>query len=271
MSVQDRKKDSIVILMTACIDPNGMENTALQNPEIRKTQYLEAIDFYLKRGDFDVVFCENTGMNIFNEIASSQKYTHLEYLTFRGNDYDKQRGKSFGEARIIEYAIRNSQRLKSADFIIKITGRVKILNLNKLAKIALKRHYSALPVILELSSKDWANSVCFVAPKIWLLNTVEKYGELLYDIGYNFEKMLYRSIVENREIKIYPYYPQIDGICGANGLPYGNPSFYQRQLCHYNGLFHIYKSRGDSWNYITAKICWFLCIIRRKIFLFFKG
>ena len=125
--------------MTATVVPNGTKYTYLQDPETRKSQYLEAIDFYLRETAYDIVFCENTGANLFDEIESQEKYGRLEYLTFYGNDYDKSLGKGYGEARIIEYAIRNSQRLKSADFVIKITGRVKILNLYELAHIVSKK------------------------------------------------------------------------------------------------------------------------------------
>lgn len=211
-----------VILMTATVCPNGMRYTVLQDPKIRKSQYLEAIEFYLRETEYDIVFCENTGANIFDEIASPEKYTRLEYITFCGNDYDKERGKGYGEAEIIKYAICNSRRLVRADFVIKITGRVKILNLTELEKILSKNRKELLYTALELSSKDWAKSVCFLAPKIWLLKSIEKRGDKLRDIEYNFEKMLYRSIVETKDMKIYQYYPIIDGICGGLNRPYIN-------------------------------------------------
>lgn len=251
--------------MTATVVPNGTKYTYLQDPETRKLQYLEAIDFYLRETAYDIVFCENTGKNFFDEIESQEKYGRLEYLTFYGNDYDKSLGKGYGEARIIEYAIRNSQRLKSADFVIKITGRVKILNLYELAHIVSKKSRYSLFVVLELSSKDWAKSICFLAPKDWLLYTIEKYGRFLDDIKYNFEKMLYRSIAETRNMNIYQYYPVIDGICGFSQQPYENPNIYQRKLNHYNGLCHIYKSRGSIKNYLIYQMCWFLYVIKRKI------
>ena len=81
-----------VILLTACINPNGMANTALQDAEVRKTQYLDAIDFYLKATKCNIVLCENTGTDLFDEVSSPEKYTRLESLVFCGNDYNKSRG-----------------------------------------------------------------------------------------------------------------------------------------------------------------------------------
>lgn len=73
-----------VLLLTATINPNGMTFTALQDVEIRKRQYLDAIDYYLTKTPYKIVFCENSGVNIFEEIKSPDKYQRLEYLILGG-------------------------------------------------------------------------------------------------------------------------------------------------------------------------------------------
>lgn len=245
---------SAVILMTACIIPDGMGFTALQNPEIRKAQYLEAIDFYLNNTACDIVFCENTGTDIFDQIASPEKYRRLEYLTFRGNDYDKNIGKGYGEAMIIGHAIRNSQLIQRADYIIKVTGRVKVLNIGEVFDIAARG--GKRPVIaLELSSEDWAKSVCFMAPKYWLGNIVEKEGCLLDDInGKSFETMLYRAIVQSPQMSLRRFYPIIDGVSGSSGAPYINLTSGHRKMRHNYALHCIYKSRGGLINRIVSVV-----------------
>ena len=264
--------NNAVILMTATVAPNGTKYTYLQDPETRKLQYLEAIDFYLRETAYDIVFCENTGANLFDEIESPEKYGRLEYLTFYGNDYDTNLGKGYGEARIIEYAIRNSHRLKSADFVIKITGRVKILNIDKLSRKISKNRESKRPyVILELDGKKLAKSVCLYAPKVWLFNTVGKYGALLCDIGYSFERMIYHAITETADMKVVQFYPYIDGICGGFNNPYVNFPMPIRKLCYFNGLYHLYHCRGDIPNYVLAKICWVFYAVIRKIYSRFRS
>ena len=37
----------IVILLTACVNPNGMSKTVLQDVELRRKQYVNALNFYL--------------------------------------------------------------------------------------------------------------------------------------------------------------------------------------------------------------------------------
>ena len=98
-------KDKFVILLTGCINPNGMKYTALQDPKEREKQYIEAIGFYLRKTSLPIVFCENTNYIPFaNYFSEHKKSGRFEYLTFDGNSYDKNKGKGFGEALIVDYA-----------------------------------------------------------------------------------------------------------------------------------------------------------------------
>ena len=129
-----QRNNNIAILLTGTITPNGMGNTVLQDPTLREKQYIDAIEYYLNGTDLKIVFCENSEKNIFHKINSEKKTTQLECITFDGNNYDKNRGKGYGEAAIIKYALENSEFLNSADYLFKITGRVKIKNIKKLIK-----------------------------------------------------------------------------------------------------------------------------------------
>lgn len=52
--------------MTACVDPQGMSNTILQDKDLRKQQYIEALDFYLTKTDLPIVFVENSNTDFSN-------------------------------------------------------------------------------------------------------------------------------------------------------------------------------------------------------------
>ena len=123
-----------VILLTSCVNPNGMSKTALQDVGMRKQQYIEALRFYLQNTDLSIVFVENSGADFRDEFESFIDKGRLEYITFWGNDYDKKFGKGYGEAIIIRYALDNSEILKKADIVIKITGRLKIDNIGKIIR-----------------------------------------------------------------------------------------------------------------------------------------
>ena len=256
--------NNIVILLTACVNPNGMANTALQDASIRKRQYIEAIDFYLRETDCNIVFCENTDTYIFDEITSPEKYGRVEYLTFKGNDYDKSRGKSYGESQIMKYAIRNSTLINTVDFVCKITGRVKIRNINDILH---KYDWSLLTnnhVMVNFSWNHYANSVCFVAPHKWLFQTLKNYDRWLDDKEQRvMEVILYNSIINTQDIKILDCFPDIDGIRGTSNDLYKKTK--NIKLNHNAVLCAIYKARGDILMYIYKKIRWLFYVICYKL------
>ena len=90
----------IVVLLTACVNPNGMSKTVLQD--------VNALNFYLQETSLPICFVENTGFDMSCEFHSYIDSGRLEYLCFKGNNYDKSLGKGYGEAVIILYATENS-------------------------------------------------------------------------------------------------------------------------------------------------------------------
>ena len=75
----------MILLLTGCINANGMSFTALSNLEERKRQYISAIRYYISNTNFQIVFSENSGTDIsplFQEVIDSGR---MEYLTFNGN------------------------------------------------------------------------------------------------------------------------------------------------------------------------------------------
>ena len=53
-----------ILLLTACINPDGMPFTCLADVGVRKKQYIEALNFYLKNTTRKIVFVENSGTDI---------------------------------------------------------------------------------------------------------------------------------------------------------------------------------------------------------------
>lgn len=129
---------NILIFLTACVNPNGMKYTAVQDQSERLKQYINAIKFYLYETKFRILVVENTNVDLSKYIENSKH--RLEILTFNGNNYDKNLGKGYGEALIMEYATKKSVFYKEADYVVKITGRNIILNINSL--IDEMRNYS---------------------------------------------------------------------------------------------------------------------------------
>ena len=92
----------MILLLTGCINPNGMPFTALNNKEERQNQYVEALHFYLSQTSYPIVFTENSGTDISILFQKEIESGRMEYITFMGNQ-EKERGKGYGECEILKY------------------------------------------------------------------------------------------------------------------------------------------------------------------------
>ena len=190
MSPNKTTNSGLVLLMTACINPQGMSKTALQDWRKRLSQYKLAIDWYLHNTDIKIVFIENTNFDISAEYAYFIKQRRLEILTFNGNNYNKKLGKGFGEALIIEYGFKNSYLLNEAQDIVKITGRLIIKNTNQLMKYS-KKGILYCNLVKASSRTNTSYSIFFRAPKSFYTEYFLKNINLINDEElYYFEHYL---------------------------------------------------------------------------------
>lgn len=161
-----------ILFLTACVHPNGMIDTKLQDGDIRLKQYLEAIDFYLQHTTLKILVVENTEVDIGSFYNEEIGMDRMECLTFNGNDFDKKLGKGYGEGLIIDYAFKHSQFIKCCRFIIKVSGRHKVLNINKLIFLSepfLNRNENL--IVCEVSKKKrFAKSDFFISAKSFYIS-----------------------------------------------------------------------------------------------------
>jgi hypothetical protein len=216
-----------LILLTGCINPKGMAFTKLQNPEIRQKQYIEAIRFYLKTTDSNIVFVENSGADISEEFR--EQNDRLEIHTFSDNDYNKELGKGYGEMIILKYAFKNSALLQSSSSICKITGRYKILNI---VPILQSYNDADCEIMADLPKRlTYGDSRIFIAEKFFFLNFLVKSIDLVNDgKGVYFEHVLNRcvlyAVMEKHSYLPLKYKPRIIGQSGTDARNYDH-SYWQ--------------------------------------------
>ena len=241
-----------VLLLTACINPNGMAYTVLQDSDERLKQYREALDWYLHHVENKIVFVENTGYDISPMYEDAIASGRLEVLTFHGNDFDKSKGKGYGEALIIEYALKNSDFLKDNVNIIKITGRLVCENVVKMA-----RKYTDTETVYGLIRNDGENNIqlnsqVIVAPVVfWEKYFIPKKEQINDSKRYWFEHLLYEVsriwIADGHKYKDAWIVFKLRGISGSNGdvinYPHlNNPFFfYIHYLLHRVGYYGFLK------------------------------
>ena len=213
----------MILLLTGCINPNGMTMTALSNQEERKRQYVEAIHFYLSNTSYPIVFSENSGTDISHLFKKEIKSGRLEYLSFSGNQ-NKEKGKGYGECEIIQYALNNSKIIHFVKDkrIAKITGRLIIRNINSIVR----GHSILFPqktVFCAINSNlSFPDSRFIIAPECFY-QTFLKSKEAINDTqGYFFEHALCDTIKREKQFPYSPFLlmPQIEGKSGSSGIIY---------------------------------------------------
>ncbi len=127
--------DAIPVLLTATVNPNGMRG-AFFSTEERIEMYVGAIHFYINNSwkyPINLVFAENS--HSINEIKKKiENNDFIEWLDVSGSEYDKSRGKGYNETILIKKAIEQSFFIKKSGCFFKVTGRLKVQNIDKLLK-----------------------------------------------------------------------------------------------------------------------------------------
>lgn len=215
------KKD-VIIFLTCCVNPKGMSFTQINDIKIRAEQYYEAINFYLDNTSYRILIVENTLFNLPNIFLDNNR---IEYLTFDGNNFNKELGKGYGEALIIEHALNNSNFLKKnkESYIIKITGRLSTLNVNKLIDSLPDKNKGYISANITWK-QNLAYSYFFISNFKFLKKIVEKKDFINDSKGNYFESLLVQTIKKMNKNGLHflclsePI--RIKGVSGSTGNRY---------------------------------------------------
>lgn len=196
----------MVILLTATIDPNNCASTIRTSITDRTQDYYNVITELLTKTDLEIVFIENSNhsLGILSEFIGNQR---IEILQFEGNTYNRSFGKSFGEQLEINYALVHSEKLKSVDYIMKLTGRYSIDY--DLIKDTLSRDY-VFYAKKRFHNTNWLFCGFFKIPKLTWITELSQ-NIMITDMGETFYKKLH-------DFKInYLLNIGLNGISGARG------------------------------------------------------
>lgn len=223
------------ILLTACVNPGDMIYTSIVDKDTRTSQYMGALNFYLENTVYPIVFVENSGTDISGPFKDYIENGRLEYLTFEGNNFKRNKGKGYGEAIIMEYAVHHSTFLQKADFIVKITGRLKLIDIRRQVRF----HNYFFPhcdiQCVPYKNQSFADSRFFIVTSDFLQDNFLKKKEMINDRkGCYLEHILFDSIICQSDYTFYPLFlrPVINGISGTSGQPYWEGNQYRIKLSH---------------------------------------
>lgn len=209
---------TMVLFLTATIHPtpNNSERGRVDYLD-RENDYFLAVKFYLTKG-YKVVFCENSN-TISDKIVKLQTDDHrLEYLTFK-TEWST-RGKSWGEIEIFNHALENSVFLKEIHYIIKITGRYIIKNIEEI--LAPTNFVEKELYINPTRNLKWADSRLMIMRKSFYNNYFIKTVNLYLDEGNKvymenvFMKSLFLYLYNGGELVLWPTYPCYEAFDGTH-------------------------------------------------------
>jgi hypothetical protein len=206
-----------VILLSATIKPDPLIHFGRIDFEEREEDYYKAVSFYLKRG-YPVVFVENSDFNSESIQNLSKTSPHFEYMTFISEV--SHLGKAKGEVEIINYALANSKLLSKVDYLIKVTGRYIISNIDSLLlpTDGIRKDVYINPT----RNLKWADTRLMMMKKSFYFNYFlpvavkyldEKNNNYMENV---FMKSLFQYLLDGGELNLWPAYPAYQGIDGTH-------------------------------------------------------
>ena len=262
-----RCRNKICIMLTACVNPNGMAYTALQNVDERELQYRNALLFYLCMTDAPIVFVENTCSDFSADYRKYIDSNRLEYITFEGNNYDKNLGKGYGEALLIKEAFKRSRFLKESKYVVKITGRLVIRNIQQGLS-------SRLLCINHLFRADLRERVhlwttLFVIETKMLKTIIDQNIETINDSkGFFFEHAIYNGLIKDKSVKLIPFIHEtkVEGVSGTvAGRTYASlmSKFQIQDNLYFTSLF--YKEAGHKCTSLVWSVIYRIYLLYKRI------
>ncbi|WP_448902030.1 hypothetical protein [Eubacterium sp.] len=214
-----------LILLTGTIDPSFFKdkksgegvNVVFANAEQRFLQYSEVIERFIKESAFEyIVFAENTDFPF--EAEKYEKMASLynkkfEFLRCNLNENEilqmRKKGKSFGEGRLISYAIENSKLISKVETIYKITGRVFLEN----SKLVVANGEKNRNQFIVKNKIGWANTEFFKVNVDDFKNYFLGKESLTDDFAEKSIERVYYSLVKDNklECKGFRVYPKLHG------------------------------------------------------------
>lgn len=221
---------SVVVLVTATVNSRGMARSVVSDPDTRLREYHAVIrDLVGQLPGVPLVVCDNSGRGV-EQAAQGEPVTswpeQVQFVSFDDHGEAVRRGKGYGEMGIIEHVLANVQAVKTADLVVKVTGRYRVANAGSL--IARIVATGAADVIADLvAGLTQADCRFFAASPRFLKDYLVPMRERVDDDqDVCFEDVLaqavHRAMADGLVWRPMPDVPVIVGRSGTNGRPYAS-------------------------------------------------
>jgi hypothetical protein len=221
------------MIITSSVYVNS-DLTVLKDPDVREAQYVDSILFYIRsKAIRNIVVCDNSGFDhAKNErlAAEAKKYgKDIEFLSFVGDkDKIKSQGKGYGEGQIMEYTFRASRLLGKEENFFKVTGRVIVLNIDRIASRVKPGHTYFQKMTMNPLNKLYKFNVdtrlYYCSRAFFERHLLDAFTSVDDNGGRYLEHTYYdRMVLDKVRWKEFAVFPRYTGISGSTGLSYSKP------------------------------------------------
>lgn len=245
LRIQGSKRDSTSpnkgagLIMSATLAPPAAA-VARADPADRLGDYLEAMRYYLLLPNTvidRILFVDNSNSDLspLAELVRSLPHDKdVELISFEGNDHPHQRGKAYGEFKLMDYGLSNTTLFGPEDIVWKTTGRLKFLNLPEMTERCSKLYFD---VLCDLHNVPWVGSGQWqnyhnMDLRVFAFR-VRAYDAILRDLwrkreeGFDAEFMYHWMRQPHQNLSIIPRFPlqaKLQGISGRHLRDYRSNS-----------------------------------------------
>lgn len=240
--------DKAALVITSSVYVNA-PNTVLSDPGEREKQYLDSLLFFITETLFEkIIVCDNSGFTYPSSLIelAAGHHKRLELLSFNGNkELVAKQGKGYGEGEVMSYVLRHSTLIKQVQGFFKITGRLKLVNSDKLLSRCNVNQNYFMPVSLlrPRFMVPKAARVCvdirtyYVTTGFFVKVLLDAYKEVSDDNIYFLEHAYHDAIATSGvNVQCFPVAPEIAGISGSNGWTLKERGYFKKILIRFVAL-----------------------------------
>lgn len=220
-----------VLITTANNPPQGVPFLQMNDPIMRTITAKAALYFWVSQGIEQIVLVDATETDLLTESEAAQideSETRVEQISYRQSSADViNKGKGYGEGRLIEYALDNSELLAREEHFFKCTGKIYARNFTTIAGVIQANNITNLfwRYMGDGSSmQPWADCRFYYTSKSFAKNhLIPAYLQTDDKAESACESHIHAAL--NRNMKVARgLRPLITGYCGATGEAYFDSS-----------------------------------------------
>jgi len=234
--------DKCALVITSSVYVNT-RYTALLDAGERERQYFDSLEFYIRETPFQrIIVCDNSGYAYPQSMLrlAAEYHKQLELLSFTGDKTAMQRhGKGYGEGEIMQFVLAHSRLLEQVEGFLKVTGRLKLINTEKLLRKA--SHWQNYFMPVSLIRPRWlvppAARPCveirvyYTTKDVFKNVLLDAYKKVSDDTTYFLEHAYHDALAASAvKLQCFPLAPEITGTSGSNGWTFRERPFWKKLL-----------------------------------------